>query len=125
VQGLVDGAGNPAKAFRDTTNAVNLRAQLHSQRDVAWRAARSLDDITPPQKVSFAQQKLVGALCDRGRLFDDLATALAARATPQLVRASLVNARDANRIGGNLYASAFAEYRRAGYRIRPATGAPR
>jgi hypothetical protein len=125
VQALVDHAGNPAKAFRTTSSATDLQAQLRAQRDVAWRSARTLDDVTPPAGVSYAQQKLVGALCERGRLYDDTASSLALRHTPQLVRFSLINARDANRMGGNVYASAFAEYRRAGYRIRPATGPPR
>jgi hypothetical protein len=125
VQALVDAAGNPTKSFRTTTSSADLRAQLRRRREAAWRAARTLDDITPPDKVSYAQQQLVGALCNRGRLFDDITTALARRATPQLVRFGLVSGRDADRIGGGLYRSAIVEYGRAGYRVRPAVGPPR
>ena len=125
VQTLVDAAGNPAKSFRTTTSASDLRKQLVRQRDVAWRAARTLDGITPPRRAIYAQQQLVGALCDRGRLYDDMARALAVRGTPQLVRFSLINARDADRIGSDLYRSAIEQYRRAGYRVRAATGPSR
>jgi hypothetical protein len=124
VQQLVDAAGTPAKSFKTTTDTADLQAQLQSQRDIAWHAARRLDDITPPDKASYAQQQLVGALCNRGRLYDDMARELARRSTPQLVRFALINARDADRIG-SLYVSAIEEYRRAGYRIRAATGPPR
>jgi hypothetical protein len=65
-------------------------------------------------------QKLVGAICDRGRLYDDLATGLSSTRSPRLVRLALETARDANRMGSNLYAAAFDEYRRAGYALRPA-----
>jgi hypothetical protein len=124
AQALIDAAGNPAKSFTTTTSAASLRAQLRRQRAVAWRSARTLDDITPPEQVSYAQQQLVGALCDRGRLYDDLERSLERRSTPQLVRFSLVNARQADAIGSNLYRSAMTEYRRAGYAIRAASGPP-
>jgi hypothetical protein len=125
VQELVDAAGNPAKSFETTTSTADLQAQLRSERNVAWRLARTLDDITPSDRASYAQQKLVGALCDRGRLYDDMAQGLAVRSTPQLVRFSLFNARDADRMGSNLYRSAIDEYRQKGYRIRPAAGPSR
>ena len=125
VQALIDQAGNPTKSFRATTSAADLRAQLRRRRDLAWHVARMLDDITPPDKASYAQQQLVGALCDRGRLYDDLGRGLESQPTPQLVRFGLVNARDADRMGSNLYRSAIEEYRRAGFRIRAANGPPR
>ena len=125
VQALVDAAGNPARSFRTTTSSADLRAQLRRGRDVTWLAARTLDDITPPDKVAYAQQQLVGALCNRGRLYENIAIALPGRSAPRLVRFGLVNARDADRIGGDLYRSAIVEYRRAGYRIRAAAGPPR
>jgi hypothetical protein len=125
VQALVDSAGDPAKSFETTMSSARLRAQLRRDRDAAWRAARTLDDITPPDKVASAQRLLVGGLCNRGRLYDEIATSLERRSTPQLVRFSLVNARDADHIAGDLYRSALATYRRAGYRIKAATRAPR
>jgi hypothetical protein len=128
VQTLVDAAGNPRKSIRATTEvagAGGLLAQLRRLRDVAWRSARAVDDITAPDAVSQAQQKLIGALCDRGRLYDDLATGLEAHPTAVFRRAALINGRDADRISGDLYRSALEDYRAAGYRIRAASGPPR
>jgi hypothetical protein len=127
VQTLVDAAGNPRKSIRDTAEiagAGGLLAQLRRLRDAAWRSARAVDDITAADRVSEAQRKLIGALCDRGRLYDDLAQGLEAHPTAVFRRAAEINGRDADRIGGDLYRGALEDYRAAGYRIHAATGPP-
>ena len=124
VQALVGAAGIPAKSFQTTSSRTNLQSQLRRQRDLAWRVARTLDDITPPAPAFDGQQRLVGALCHRGQLYDGLAQVLALKGTPQNVRGVLFNARDADGINSDLYRAAFQEYRSAGYALRPATGPP-
>jgi hypothetical protein len=124
VQALVNAAGVPAKSFQTTSSRTDLQSQLRRQRDVAWRVARTLDDITPPTQAFDGQQRLVAALCQRGQLYDGLGQLLALKGTPQNVRGALFNARDADRINSDLYGAAFQAYRSAGYAVRPATGPP-
>jgi hypothetical protein len=125
VQLLVDAAGNPQKALARRVFAPSpLRVALRRLSDSSYRSARALDDITRPAAVASAQNELVNGLCARGRFFGDLAETLRLRPDAQSAKAALVNARDADRII-TLYPAAFTEYRRAGYRIHPATGPPR
>jgi hypothetical protein len=120
VQALVDQAGAPSKSFRNTTSASDLRTQLLRVRNVTRRAARALGGITPRQDVLNAQNKLVGALCSRARNYSGYADTLKRLGQRANVRFMLRDARTMDRILG-VYASAFEDYRDAGYKIRPAS----
>jgi hypothetical protein len=120
VQALVDQAGAPSKSFRNTTSASELRTQLLRVRDMTRSAARALGAITPRRDVLNAQNKLVGALCARARNYSGYADTLKRLGQRANVRFMLRDARTMDRIVG-IYASAFKDYRGAGYKIRPAS----
>jgi hypothetical protein len=116
VQKALDDAGNPAHEFTNTTSAAELASQLRRAHDRTVAAARELRDTTPPLNALNAQNRLVGGLCERARLFEGYAETLKTRHDARTVRLMLKDVRNPDRIAV-LVPNALRAYRDAGYSI--------